>query len=168
MNYIQIGVLGKTHGLKGELKFKIEEEYIDDFNEADVVFIKNKGHYAPYFIESIRSSSIIKFEDTEDIEAAKTLQNLPIFLKEEDITIVAAEPLEELIYQYLKGYKMMDDLLGELGDIQSVEAYPQQEIAIVNYQNKEVLIPLNEFVISDIDNDNQIVNVSLPEGLLDI
>jgi 16S rRNA processing protein RimM len=73
-----------------------------------------------------------------------------------------------LIYQYLKGYKMMDDLLGELGDIQSVEAYPQQEIAIVNYQNKEVLIPLNEFVISDIDNDNQIVNVSLPEGLLDI
>ena len=43
MNYVQIGTLGKTHGLKGELKFKIEEEYIDDFNEVDVLFIQVKG-----------------------------------------------------------------------------------------------------------------------------
>lgn len=168
MNYIQVGILGKTHGLKGELKFRIEEEYIDDFNEAKVIFIKNKGHHAPYFIESIRSSSIIKFEDTDNVEAAKILQSLPIFLKEEDISIAAAEPLEELIYQYIKGYKMIDDLLGELGEIQAVEAYPQQEIAIVSYQNKEVLIPLNEFVILNIDEDCQEVRVSLPEGLLEI
>ena len=168
MNYIQVGILGRTHGLKGELKFRIEEEYIDDFNEANVIFIKNKGHHAPYFIESIRSSSIIKFEDTDNVEAAKILQSLPIFLKEEDISIAAAEPLEELIYQYIKGYKMIDDLLGELGEIQAVEAYPQQEIAIVSYQNKEVLIPLNEFVILDIDENSQEVRVSLPEGLLEI
>ena len=168
MNYIQVGILGKTHGLKGELKFRIEEEYIDDFNEANVIFIKNKGHHAPYFIESIRSSSIIKFEDTDNVEAAKILQSLPIFLKEEDISIAAAEPLEELIYQYIKGYKMIDDLLGELGEIQAVEAYPQQEIAIVSYQNKEVLIPLNEFVILNIDENSQEVRVSLPEGLLEI
>lgn len=168
MNYIQVGILGRTHGLKGELKFRIEEEYIDDFNEANVIFIKNKGHHAPYFIESIRSSSIIKFEDTDNVEAAKILQSLPIFLKEEDISIAAAEPLEELIYQYIKGYKMIDDLLGELGEIQAVEAYPQQEIAIVSYQNKEVLIPLNEFIILDIDENSQEVRVSLPEGLLEI
>ena len=168
MNYIQVGILGKTHGLKGELKFRIEEEYIDDFNEANVIFIKNKGHHAPYFIESIRSSSIIKFEDTDNVEEAKILQSLPIFLKEEDISIAAAEPLEELIYQYIKGYKMIDDLLGELGEIQAVEAYPQQEIAIVSYQNKDVLIPLNEFVILNIDENRQEVRVSLPEGLLEI
>lgn len=168
MNYIQIGTLGKTHGLKGELKFKIEEEYIDDFNEIDVLFIQIKGHYAPYFIESIRSSSIIKFEDTNTKETAKLLQNQSIFLKEENITIAAAKIPDELLFQYLKGFKITDELLGDLGEIQTIEAYPQQEMAIINYQNKEVLIPLNEFIISKIDIDNQIVLVNLPEGLLEI
>lgn len=167
MNYIKIGSLGKTHGLKGELKFRIDEEYIDDFNEVDVLFVKIKGHYAPYFIESIRSSSIIKFEDTNTKETANVLQHQSIFLKEEDVTIIADIP-EELLYQHLKGFKMIDDLLGDLGEIQTVEAYPQQEMAIINYNNNEVLIPLNEFIISKIDIDNQTVLVNLPEGLLEI
>lgn len=168
MNYIQIGTLGKTHGLKGELKFKIEEEYIDDFNEVDVLFLQIKGHFAPYFIESIRSSSIIKFEDTNTKEAAKLIQNQPLFLKEDNITVAAADILEELLYQHLKGFKMIDDLLGDLGTIQAVEAYPQQEMAIINIDKNEFLIPLNEFIISKIDLDNQIVLVNLPEGLLEI
>lgn len=168
MNYVQIGTLGKTHGLKGELKFKIEEEYIDDFNEVDVLFIQVKGHYAPYFIASIRSSSIIKFEDTDTKETAKLLQNKAIFLKEESITITAADIPDELIFQYLKGFKMIDDELGDLGEVQAVEAYPQQEMAVINYKNNEVLIPLNEFIISEIDIDNQTVLVNLPEGLLEI
>lgn len=167
MNYIQIGTLGKTHGLKGELKFKIEEEYIDDFNEVDVLFIKVKGHYAPYFIESIRSSSIIKFEDTNTKEAANELRSQSIFLKEEDVTILADIP-EELLYEHLKGFKMMDNSIGNLGKIQAVEAYPQQEMAVIIYNNNEVLIPLNEFIISKIDMENETVLVNLPEGLLEI
>lgn len=169
MNYIQIGTLGKTHGLKGELKLKIDEEYIDDFNEVDVLFVKIKGHYAPCFIESIRSgnSTIIKFEDTNTKEAANELQHKPIFLKEEAVTVFADEP-EELLFQHLKGFKIVDNNLGNLGQIKAVEAYPQQEMAVITHNKNEVLIPLNEFIIAEIDIDNQTVLVNLPEGLLEI
>lgn len=169
MNYIQVGFLGKAHGLKGELKFKIDEEYIDDFNEVDVLFIKMKGHYAPCFIESIRSgnSLIIKFEDTNTKEEAATIQHQPIFLKEEAITVYADEP-EELLFLHIKGFKMIDNELGALGKIKAIEAYPQQEMAVVAYKKNDVLIPLNEYIISKIDVDNQTVLVNLPEGLLEI
>jgi 16S rRNA processing protein RimM len=43
---------------------------------------------------------------------------------------------------------------------------PQQEIAVVVYQNKEVLIPLNEKLIVSIDEDKKVILMDLPEGLL--
>jgi 16S rRNA processing protein RimM len=45
---------------------------------------------------------------------------------------------------------------------------PQQLVCKIIIQNKEVLIPLNEDTLIDIDNASQQVLVRLPEGLLAI
>jgi 16S rRNA processing protein RimM len=38
----------------------------------------------------------------------------------------------------------------------------------MDYQNKEVLIPLNQEIVVGIDRNQQEVQVALPDGLLDI
>jgi len=38
----------------------------------------------------------------------------------------------------------------------------------VSYQNKEIMFPLNEDMIVEIDEDEETILVDLPEGLLDI
>ncbi len=170
MDYIQIGFLGKTHGLKGELKLKIDELFIDDFEEAEVIFVKIKGQYTPLFVESIRASDnpIIKFEETDTKEAAATYQHQPFFLRASDVTVLIEEEVLELVYQYCEGFTVIDDELGKLGTIEAIESYPHQEMALIKYRKKSVLIPLNQYIITNIDEANKIVYVALPEGLLDM
>lgn len=171
MDYVEIGFLGKVHGLKGELKFNINEQFIDDFNMADVVFVKTKGHFAPFFIESIRAANnpLIKFEDANTKETAMKIQHQPFFLRARDITVIEADETEiELIYQHCKGFLIIDEELGALGKVEGIEEFPQQEMAMINYHGKKTLIPLNEFIISNIDENEKIIHVKLPEGLLEI
>ena len=171
MTYVQIGFLGKVHGLKGELKLKVDEQFVDDFNMADVVFVKTKGHYAPFFIEHVRSSNnpLIKFEDTNTKEAAMKIQHQPFFLRENDITIVEADESEmDLVYQHCQGFMIIDETLGKLGKVEGIEEFPQQEMAVITYNGNETLIPLNEFIISNIDENEKVIRVNLPEGLLGI
>lgn len=170
MNYVKIGYLGKTHGVKGELKLKLDDAFIDDFNNADVVFVKVRGHHAPFFIESIRGTDnpIIKFEDTDSKEEASLIQHKPLLLKESDIEIFEEADAIELVYQHCIGFTIVDSILGPLGQIKTIESYPQQEMAVIGYNNKEVLIPMNQYIITTIDETNKTVEVTLPEGILKI
>ena len=44
---------------------------------------------------------------------------------------------------------------------------PQQLLAQVTYQEKEILIPLNEDFIIKIDNKKKSISLQLPDGLID-
>ena len=168
--YTSIGGLKKPHGLSGELKVFVQEDYLEDFIAAKVIFIKKDGTMLPYFVESVRAgnSIIIKFEDTDSKEAALKIASKEIFLPTDKLIPQEEKQLlvEELVYSKCIGYKMIDSSLGELGTIDRVEEYPQQEMAIVIYKDKEVLIPLNEHFIVELDEAAKVVKVDLPEGLV--
>ncbi|MFS2190433.1 PRC-barrel domain-containing protein, partial [Mucilaginibacter sp. Mucisp84] len=68
----------------------------------------------------------------------------------------------------VEGFIAIDETHGELGEILSVQEYPQQLIATVQYKNKEVLFPLNLEIIKGIDVEGGEIYIDLPEGLLDI
>nr|HQU60245.1 hypothetical protein [Saprospiraceae bacterium] len=70
--YISVGKTGKTHGIDGELKFFIEDAFLDDFLDAPAVFLTVAGKQVPFFIESVRGESnlIIKLEEVDSREAA--------------------------------------------------------------------------------------------------
>jgi len=74
----------------------------------------------------------------------------------------------EFFYTDLKGFTAIDETLGELGEIIEVNEYPQQFIATVLYKGTEILFPLNEDFIIEIDDEEKILTLGLPEGLLDI
>lgn len=168
MEYIEIGFLGKTHGLKGELKLNIEETFIDDFEEVETLFVQIKGHYTPFFIESVRApeSPIIKFEDIDTKEAAVPLQHKKIYLKADEVTAIIED--EVLKYADYVGFDIVDLTDGRIGVIEAVEPFPQQEMAIISFQNKEIFIPLNEILIKNIDEEKKIITMDLPEGLLNM
>ncbi|WP_448636141.1 ribosome maturation factor RimM [Pedobacter panaciterrae] len=75
---------------------------------------------------------------------------------------------EDFHYNDLKGFVVFDETHGELGEIIEVNEYPQQFVATVAYQSKEILFPLNDDMIVEIDEDEGTMLVDLPEGLLDI
>lgn len=169
---IEVGYTRKFHGLKGELKIAIQDEFLEDTAIAKVLFIGTEGNALPHFVQKIRMGSdvIVQLEEVDSREMAMLLVGKTIFLRAADIIPDEERTfeLEELEYAFVRGYTMEDASLGVLGEILRVEEYPQQEMAIVAYQKREVLIPLNEALITEVLEKERILKVDLPEGLLDM
>ena len=49
----KIGVMGKTHGVKGEISFIFNDDIFDTAN-ADYLILKTDGIFVPFFIEEYR------------------------------------------------------------------------------------------------------------------
>ncbi len=171
MDYLEIGKIKKPHGLNGELKATIDERYYADINEVEAFFVALEGDHAPYFIESLRGSStiILKFEDIDSKEDASLFTNKRLYLRRQDVTLSEEEINDTgMEYSFLEGFTLHVEELGEIGKILRVEEFPQQEMATVQYQEKELFLPLLEQWITAVDKAQKIVQMDLPEGLLDI
>lgn len=170
MEFTQIGFTRKTHGVKGELKVFIEEPYEDLFLEQDRIFLEIRGVKQPFFIEEVRGLGdlIVRFEDVKVREEAIPLQSKGIFLPAGEVPEVVESGEEGLAYAHITGFRVIDKTLGELGTVEEVLDMPQQEMAVLQHQGREVLIPLNEHFVLSVNEKEKTVLVDLPEGLLSL
>ncbi len=171
-DYISIGFIKKPYGIKGQLKIKIFDQYLEDLMRAEVLFLAINSRKIPFFVEAVQIDHqlLIKFEEQDSKEAVKRLAGKEIFLRTVDLIPnkerqILARNLEFAPYI---GYLLEDLQLGKIGVIEDVLEYPQQEVATVIYKEKEVLIPLNEHLVVQIDKKAQKILLDLPEGLLEL
>lgn len=172
--FVNIGHTKRAHGLTGEIKVSIEDQYLEDFLKNERIFIAVKSSKIPYFIANIRGKGelIVQLEDVVGRDAAQVLQSREIFLREQDILHAEERELEvlddSLEYEGLVGFTILDITLGEIGAIDEVLDMPQQEMAFLRYKGRDVLVPLNGQMIVEVDENKRIVHMDLPEGLLDV
>lgn len=163
-----IGYITKTKGLKGEVQLYFEFDAYEDL-DLDVVFADMNGKMVPFFVESHKlypnSTGLFYFDDIDHIDKAQVLVKKKIYLP---LTKMPERDEDDFTYNDLKGYIVSDQTKGELGEIIAVNEYPQQFVATLVYQEKEILFPLNEDMINEIDEEEKTLLVDLPEGLLDL
>lgn len=164
----RIGTFTKTRGLKGELQLYVDFDGLETL-KFDAVFVDVAGKLVPYFIKSIKypmaNTGYVNLEEVDTIDKATSLAKKDVYLPNK---LKPKKAKDEFTLMDLKGFIAIDESLGELGEIIDVMEYPQQIIASVKYQNREVLFPLNQFIIKGIDLEGGEVYVDLPEGLLDV
>lgn len=167
-DYFKIGSILKTKGLKGEMQLYVDYDGLESI-KFNTVFIDVAGKKVPYFLSSIKfpmpGSVYINLEDVDSIEKAAALVKKEVYLP---ANLQPEKEKEEFTLFDLEGFIAIDEKHGELGEVTSVAEYPQQIIATVNYNNKEVLFPLNAVIIKGIDVEGGELYVDLPDGLLDI
>lgn len=163
-----IGYITKTKGLKGEVQLFFE---FDDYEELDfdVLFADMNGKMVPFFVASHKlypnSTGLFYFDDVDHIDKAQALVKKKIYLP---LTKMPERGEDDFTYEDLEGFLVTDETHGELGKIIAIHEYPQQFVATVLYKEKEILFPLNEDMIVEIDEDEKTILVDLPQGLLDI
>ncbi len=168
-NCYQIGHITRTHGTKGELILFLDVDFPEDYEELDSLLLEVKGELIPYFIDKINlqkeNRAIVKFENIETIEAATALIGCSAFLPEDTL-----EELDETQFYYheIVGYDIEDQHLGILGKVVTVYTMPIQDLISMQYQGKEVLIPVNDEIVPRVNREAKILYVNLPEGLLDV
>lgn len=172
--YTQVGRILRAFGVNGELKVTIDIDFDETpteneegFTPVEAFFIQTSEGVLPYFVTYIRAwqsaTPILKLEEVNTKEMAQTLQGMPLLLPNDMVDLA-----EDLTYTRLVGYTLRDARLGLLGEIDAIFDLPQQEVARIDYQGNEVLIPLHEDFLLEIDDVHKMVYVDLPDGLLDV
>lgn len=164
----QLGKITKTHGIRGELVFFLDVDMPELYSEMDSVLIEIKGDLVPYFIESIsvnRNRGIVALEGIETIEEAQKLVNCDLYLPLDNL-----DELEEgqFYFHEIVGFLVRDEKLGDLGTVRTVYNLAPQNLISMDYQGKEILIPVNDELTPSADKEQKILHVRLPDGLVDI
>ena len=167
--FVEVGHIRKGYGFSGHARIEIDEAYLEDFNKQDFLFLEIDGYKVPFYIqEKIKHRHlIIKLEHINSSEALQFYNQHLIFLLKKDTTVSLATSSSE-VAPSIEGYLLLDTINGEIGTIVRVEQYPQQVIAFVNYNDKEVMIPIHQDLVEALDHKAKTINMSLPEGLLEV
>ena len=157
-----VGEIVNTHGVKGEIKVIPLVDDVDDLYDYSYYFVDGKK----VEMESIRfhkNFALIKLEGINDINIAERLKGKFLELSREDL-----KPLPDGRYYIcdLMGLKVVDETLGELGTINEVFNTGSNDVYVVNYLDKPLCIPDIEGVVKDVDLDNSVMKVVLPNGLI--
>ncbi len=171
-DYQPIGAFRKPHGLKGELRLHVEDAFLDDFLRAEVLFVEWSGKMVPFFIDAIRGRGelIVKLEDVDSREDAQTLHAHEVFLRLQDVSAGMDENREPAPdnLQACTGFRIEDVEAGEIGRIEEILEMPEQLMAIIRREEKELMIPLTPDFIVEKDDREKRLRMDLPEGLLDL
>lgn len=171
----KVGQLTQAKNLKGEIKAAFEVSFFNYLEENDPthLYVLIGGKPLPYFVEAIYSNAhqtTVKFEGVDNRSQAESLQRKELYIETEKIVPYLDDSDEG--WDYLLGYTVIvkndnsPPLI--LGTIEGIVYLTEHELAQVFYEQKEILLPLNEVFIVEIEEDKQQIYFELPEGLLEI
>ncbi|MFB0517141.1 MAG: ribosome maturation factor RimM [Candidatus Neomarinimicrobiota bacterium] len=167
-NVFTIGTVLKGHGLKGEVKI---DPLIDDMELLDgvqsVIATYPDGRVRELELDHVQAHSgkvLLAFKGIKDRNGADALRGVELSISREDLP-----PLEEGEYYLgdLIGYTVVSEDDTVTGRVQEVWDLPAHEVLQVSHGEREVLIPLIDDVIKEIDHSKRRIVIIPMEGLLD-
>ena len=165
--FLEIGQIVNTFGIKGMVKVKPFTDDITRFDNLEKVYVETNKTKKQYEIEEVKYHKdmvLIKFKGIDKVEDAELLRNSYLKVNRQE------EPeLEEGTYYIvdligLDVYSDEGNLLGKVDDIYNTGS---NDIYVVKDElGKQILLPGIKEVILNVDIEKQIVTVHLLEGLI--
>jgi 16S rRNA processing protein RimM len=165
--YLKIGIITSTHGLKGEVKVFPVTDDKRRFSLLNQVLISSKGTMRPLPLAGVRyfkDRVILKFRELDSIEAVEELVKSELFVERKD-----ALPLGENEYYIadLIGMEVITKDGEALGSIKDVMQTGANDVYCVESKKYgEILIPAIKQCIINVDVQENIMTVDLLPGLL--
>jgi len=167
-NYRSIGKFTKLHGYNGEVILYSDGIFQKKIEKTEWVFLYLDGLPVPFFVSSFLlrtdTSAIIKLEDIDTSEEMQKYIGFEVNI----IDTSGTRKKRKGNGLEVKGYKVIDSSHGEIGIAETVINYSENFLLQVFKGENEILIPIQEEIILDIDDKSKTILVNIPEGLLDI
>ena len=167
-DYYYLGIITKIHGNNGDVTAYLDVDNPLEYEYLDVVFLNINNSPVPFFISNIRilnNKAVITFEDIDDTEKASKLIKKEMYLPLSTLPELTGN---KFYYHEVEGFKVIDEKFGELGVLKEILDYPNQAVMQIFYNDKEVLVPVNDDIILNVDRKNKIITIKAPDGLIDI
>jgi 16S rRNA processing protein RimM len=164
-----LGHIAKLHGYKGGVSLFLDVTNPSDYTALDSVFIDIDNNLTPFFVESMRMTTkgfaVIHFEGVTDEDYAKKILRKKVYLP--------AEILPELtginFYDHeVVGFKVIDAKHGNVGILQCVVDLSVNPLLQIAKDGKEILVPLIEGVVQQVDRQAKELHIKAPDGLIEL
>ena len=167
--YFYLGKIAKLHGYKGEVSLFLDVTNPKDYNQLKRVFVDVDGVLVPFFIDQLKTKNkgfvAVRLQDVNDEKTAEKLLKKSIYLPENELS----ELDETSFYDHeIIGYKVIDNIKGYIGIVDTVIDLVSNPLLRLEFEGKEVLLPIFEGLIQLVDRDKKELHIQAPEGLIDL
>ena len=162
---LRIAKVLKSDGSKGNVILGFLGIESEDIDTKGPVFIFFDGLPVPFFFNSFvikGRKAYVSFNDMTSLEDAEEIVGKEVFAERNTIrgTIEDKETLD------FSGWTVLDKEGIPVGVISGVEEIPGNPCFYINTENGEKMLPIHDDFIISMNEDNHILQMNIPDGLL--
>lgn len=166
-NLLRVGVIANTHGIKGEVKVFPTTDDMNRFKQLKSVILdtgKEKKELEITSVKFFKNLVIVKFKGIDNINDIEKYKGKDLLVTRENA--VTLEENEYFIYDIIDAKVMTEDG-EEFGILKEVLTTGANDVYVVKTkEEKEVLLPVIDECVLDINIENKVVKIHLMEGLI--
>ncbi|KUO75491.1 MAG: hypothetical protein APF77_22770 [Clostridia bacterium BRH_c25] len=166
LEYLSIGQIINTHGIRGEVKVYPLTDDMGRFNRLKEVYVEENNQLVKYEVEGTKFLSntvVMKLKGIETEEAAARLRN---YYMKVDRKSAVKLPKDSYFICDLIDSEVYDEKGSVLGKIRDVLQTGSNDVYVVQTAGKDILVPALKEVVKEIDLKDRKIVVELPEGLM--
>ncbi|WP_282074631.1 ribosome maturation factor RimM [Maribacter aquivivus] len=164
-----LGNIVSKYSFKGEVLVKLDTDDPEIYENMESVFVSLGNNLVPFFIKRCRlhKSNLLRidFEEVKSESDADRIMKSGLYLP---LTMLPKLTGNKFYYHEVIGFTMIDSVHGDIGIVQSVNDTTAQALFEVEKEDKQLLIPVSDDIITKIDRENKSIFVKTPEGLVDL
>ncbi len=164
-----LGKIVKKYSFKGELLVKLDTDEPEIFTEMESVFVEQRKNLIPFFIleSSLHKSELlrIKFEDVTTEAAADQFIGCHLYLP---LSFLPKLSGNKFYFHEIIGFTAEDKTFGKIGEITGVNDSTSQALFEIDRDGNQILIPMIDHFIKNVDRDNKVISLEVPEGLIEM
>lgn len=164
---LQVGIISSTHGVRGEVKVFPTTDDANRFKKLKEIILDTGKEQIQLQIESVKFFKkfvILKFKGCDNINDIEKYRGKSLFVTREHAVKLEKD---EYFIADLIGMKVENEDASFNGILKDVIATGANDVYVVDYGGREVLIPAIKDCILAVDFNKNEIKVHLLEGLLD-
>jgi 16S rRNA processing protein RimM len=164
-----LGKIVSKYSFKGEVLVKIDTDEPELYDTMESVFVALRNNLVPFFIRQCRlhKSQLLRidFEEVNSEDDANKIMGSKLYLP---LSFLPKLTGNKFYFHEVVGFNVVDDIHGDIGIVQSVNDTTSQALFEILKDDKQLLIPINDDIITKVDRENKTIHVSTPEGLVSL
>ena len=137
--------------------------------DADYLVLETDGILVPFFMEEYRfrndSAALVKFEGIDTQERARELTHCDVYFPYS----LSDGNEQQFSWNEIVGFSLIDaDTQQPVGEITAIDDSTINILFHVERDGEEILIPASDELIQSVSMDQREIEITLPDGILDL